>query len=105
MTISRTTDVLQLGRENRFIIDDPDCHEHLAYVLSKPLREGKTYNGDGVFAFVMQEVETADDDDLENCIADYYKYYPRLDSSQQPIEPPQLPNGGSDPNGTRKVWL
>lgn len=105
VTISRTDDVLQLGRENRFIIDDPDCHEHLAYSLTKPLRMGRTYNGDGVFAFVMQEVETTDDDDLENCIADYYKYYPRLDSSQQPIEPPQLPNGGSDPNGTRKVWL
>lgn len=100
VTVSRTEDALNLDRTTRFIIDDPDCHEHLAYVLTKPLRMGSTYNGDGVFAFVMQEVETTDDDDLENLIADYYKYHP------DPSRPhPDLPNGGSDPSGTRKVWL
>lgn len=98
--VSRTEDTLNLDRTTRFIIDDPDCHEHLAYVLTKPLRMGSTYNGNGVFAFVMQEVETTDNDDLENLIADYYKYHP------DPSRPhPDLPNGGSDPNGTRKVWL
>ncbi|MBR3267902.1 MAG: hypothetical protein IKI58_04130 [Oscillospiraceae bacterium] len=45
VTISRTEDALNLDRTNRFLIDDPDCHEHLAYVLTKPLRMGSVYNG------------------------------------------------------------
>lgn len=101
VTIARTPDALNLDRTNRFIIDDPDCHEHLAYSLTKPLRMGSTYNGDGVFNFVLQEVETTDDDNLELLIADYYKYYPRPNAGSEPT----LPNGGSDPNGTRKVYL
>lgn len=101
VTISRTPDALNLDRTTRFIIDDPDCHEHLAYSLTKPLRMGSTYNGDGVFNFVMQEVETTDDDNLDLLIADYYKYYPRPTTGNEPV----LPNGGSDPNGTRRVWI
>lgn len=62
---------------------------------------GSTYNGDGVFNFVMQEVETTDDDNLDLLIADYYKYYPSPTTGNEPI----LPNGGSDPNGTRRVWI
>lgn len=100
VVVSRTEDTLKLDRTTRFIIDDPDCHEHLAYVLTKPLRMGSTYNKDGVFNMVVQEVETTDDDDLEQLVADYYKYHPRPSSGEQPDNY----NGGSDPEGTRKVW-
>lgn len=102
VTISRTEAALHLDRVNRFIIDDPDCHEHLAYSLTKPLRMGSVYNGDGVFRMVMQEVETTDDDNLDLLIADYYKYFPR--PSSDVVDTP-VDNGGSDPNGTRKVWI
>ena len=101
VVVSRTEDTLRLDRTTRFIIDDPDCHEHLAYVLTKPLRMGSTYNGDGVFNFVVQEVETTDNDNLELLVADYYKYYPRHDTGIEPT----YDNGGSDPQGTRKVWI
>lgn len=101
VVVSRTEDTLRLDRTTRFIIDDPDCHEHLAYVLTKPLRMGSTYNGDGVFNFVVQEVETTDNDNLELLVADYYKYYPRPDTGIEPT----YDNGGSDPQGTRKVWI
>ena len=101
VVVSRTEDTLRLDRTTRFIIDDPDCHEHLAYVLTKPLRMGSTYNGDGVFNFVVQEVETTNNDNLELLVADYYKYYPRPSTGTEPT----YNNGGSDPQGTRKVWI
>ena len=104
VVVSRTEETLKLDRTTRFIIDDPECHEHLAYVLTKPLRMGSTYNGDGVFNFVVQEVETTDNDDLELLVADYYKYHPRP-STPDGTGSPNVGNGGSDPQGTRKVWI
>lgn len=99
VTISRTEDALNLDRTTRFLIDDTECHEHLAYVLTKPLRMGSVYNGNGVFAFVMQEVETTDDDNFDLLIADYYKYHPRPDTGNENIV------GGSDTSSGRKVWI
>ena len=102
VTVSRTPEVLKLDRENRFLIDDVECHEHLAYALTKPLRLGSVFNGDGVFSFVMQEVETTDDDNFDLLIADYYKYYPR--STEEGADP--MPDyGGSDTSPERKVWI
>lgn len=111
VTISRTEDALRLDRTTRFIIDDPDCHEHLAYVLTKPLRMGSVFNSNGVFTFIMQEVETTDDDNLDLLVADYYKYYPRestdgsnSDTSTPPNTQTETPaQGGTDPN--RRSWL
>lgn len=77
MTLSRTPETLKFNRQSRFIIDDPESGEQLAYALSKPLRMGSTYNGNGVFKFVMQEVVTTDDDNIEERIADYYKHFPK----------------------------
>ena len=77
MTISITPETLKFNRQSRFIIDDPRANEHLAYVTTKPLRMGSSYNGDGVFKFVMQEVVTTDDDNLDESIADYYKHFPK----------------------------
>ena len=94
VTISRTPDALRLDRTTRFIIDDPDCHEHLAYVLTKPLRMGQVFNSNGVYSFIMQEVETTDDDNLDLLIADYYKYFPR----------PNNDSGVSIKGGTNPDW-
>lgn len=77
MTISRTAETLKFNRTSRFIIDDPASGEQLAYALSKPLRMGSVYGEDGVFKFVMQEVVTTDDDNLDEHIADYYKHFPK----------------------------
>lgn len=99
--LSRTEDTLNLDRTSRFLIDDEDCHEHLAYILTKPLRMGNVYNGNGVFAFVMQEVETTEDDNFDLLVADYYKYYPRPNQSED--TDPFI--GGTDTSPDRKRWL
>lgn len=121
--LSRTEDALRLDRTTRFIIDDPDCHEHLAYVLTKPLRMGSVYNSNGVFAFVMQECQTTDNDNLDLLVADYYKYYPHEISDGESgdgasdgtgvntsgetgnAENPIQAAGGSPLSGNRKVLI
>lgn len=118
MTIAKNDDTAKFGRENRFLIDDPDSGDKLAYLLTKPLKVGKTYGGKGIYAFVLQEVVSTDDDNMELSIADYYKYYRGTGGgtegaetggaeNQPPVEPPVEPdseNGNTTATG-RKVWL
>lgn len=61
----------------RFLIDDEMSPVKLAYTLSKPLKFTGVYNNEGVFKWVLQEVQTTVDDNQELMIADYYKYFPK----------------------------
>lgn len=97
VTIARNEYTSKLGRAYRFIIDDPNSTQMLAYALTKPLKMGNVYNGSGVFKFVLQEVNTTDDDNFELRIADYYKHFPK--ESPSPIDPPV------DDKPGKKVWL
>lgn len=56
MTIARNDGTVKFARDMRFLIDDPDSKLKLAYLLTKPLKLGGTYNKCGVFKFVLQEV-------------------------------------------------
>ena len=99
MMIARNAETVRLNREHRFLIDDPESPIKLAYQLTKPLKLGWSFNDEGVYKFVLQEVTSTSNDDVANGVADYYKYYSRDDGSQ--IEP--VPEQ-TDPNG-KKVWL
>ncbi len=98
MTIARNEHTVKFNRENRFIIDDPESGTKLAYLLTKPLKTGKTYNNIGIYSFVLQEVVSTENDNMELCIADYYKHFPKSNDIT------------SDTNNTeettgKKVWL
>ena len=67
---------MKFGRRNRFLIDDEDSPLKLAYTLSKPLKLGWSHNGEGIYKFVLQEVNSTDDDNQELGIADYYLHFP-----------------------------
>lgn len=99
MMIARNDETIKLNREHRFLIDDPESPIKLAYQLTKPLKLGWSFNGDGVYKFVLQEVTSTINDDVANGIADYYKYYPRPNNS----------GGGSDSTPSdsdgRRNWL
>lgn len=97
VTIARNEHTSKLGRKNRFLIDDPNSTEVLAYALTKPLKLSNVFNGNGIFKFVLQEVNTTDDDNQELRIADYYIHFPK-DTATTP-EPPI----GDKPG--KKVWL
>lgn len=94
ITIARNSDTAKLKRESRFIVDDPESSKMLSYLLTKPLKLGMTYGGNGVYKFVLQEVTATADDNFELQIADYYKYFPK-----EGLED----NTSIDTN--REVWL
>lgn len=77
MIIARNEHTVNFGRDHRFLIDDPESMHKLAYLLTKPLKLGLTFNNEGVFKFVLQEVTATDDDNHELGIADYYKHFPK----------------------------
>lgn len=79
MTIGRDEHTVQLSRANRFLIDDYGSEKVLAYRLTKPFKLGGVYNQHGAMSFILAEVNTEDDDNMELHIADYYKYFPRDD--------------------------
>lgn len=105
MTIAKNDDTAKFGRECRFIIDEPDSGDKLAYLLTKPLKVGKTYNGVGVYAFVLQEVVSTDDDNMELGIADYYKYFPKQSNIDQDIVNPDDASNNHPSTSGKKVWL
>lgn len=103
MIIARNEHTAKMRRGCRFLIDDEDSELMLAYELSKPFKLGGVYNELGIFKFVLQEVNTTDDDNQELRIADYYKHFPKANGEV-------APGNVIDPENTvtedgRKVWL
>ena len=104
MIIVNNEHTTKLKRGCRFLIDDADSETMLAYELTKPFKLGGVFNNQGVFKFVLQEVNTTDDDNQELRIADYYKQFPREETGRI------SPSLSIDPDNTttddgRKVWL
>ena len=79
--IARNSDTVKFARNCRFLIDDPESSEMNAYLLTKPLKVGKTYNGHGIYSFVLQEVVSTDNDNFELGIANYYLHFPKENTS------------------------
>lgn len=98
MTIARNSDTVKFGRKKRFLIDDPESEEKNAYLLTKPLKVGKTYNNKGIYSFVLQEVVSTDNDNIKLGIADYYRYFPKETNIEDTVN-----NITSE--SRKKVWL
>jgi len=79
VTIGKDKDTNKLSRGRRFLIDDMDSDEVLAYQITKPNKLFNVYNGKGVFRFILNEVNLTDDDNVEARIADYYSWKPRVE--------------------------
>lgn len=93
MIIARNEHTVKFGRIDRFLIDDPDSPIKLSYQLTKPVKLGSVFNNEGVFKFVLQEVNSTIDDNHELGIADYYKYFPREGEEEEPEDTPVEPGG------------
>ena len=109
ITIAKNTETVKLGRLNRFLIDDEDDEHMLAYMLTKPLKFAGVYGGKGVYKFVLQEVNTTDDDNEELGIADYYKHFTHeTDRYGNPIireDTYELPDDPRDGKTERGKWM
>ena len=104
VTLPRDLYTLQLNRSQRFLIDDYDSENVLAYRITKPFKIGGVYNGHGAMSFILTEVNTEDDDSFELHIADYYKYFPKEGCNIPPKQ--EVPPGETiDEDTGKKVWL
>lgn len=92
ITIPKDSDTVDLNRGKRFIVDDVDSTEPIAYEITKPNRLFSIFENEGVYRFILKEVNTTANDNLELRIADYY-------SRITPTEPAPEPNTGGE------VWL
>lgn len=101
MTLARNMETVRLSRNNRFLIDDTESPIPLAYALTKPLKLGWSFNDMGVYKFVLQEVTTTDNDNIELKIADYYKHFEKPSANQQEI----IVDAPVDSDTGKKVWL
>lgn len=104
MTISKNEHTTKFDRSNRFLIDDEDSNMMLAYELTKPYKLSNVYNRKGVFKFVLQEVNTTDNDNLELRIADYYNHFHEDGKEVEIPEVTITPEENIDELG-RQVWL
>ena len=79
ITIGKDSDTNKLSRGRRFLVDDMDSDEVLAYQITKPNKLFNVYNGMGVFRFILNEVNLTDDDNVDIRVADYYSWKPRTE--------------------------
>lgn len=74
ITIAKDDDTQAIERGKRFLIDDPDAKDVLAYQITKSDRLYNLYDGVGIYRFMLNEVNVTDDDNKELLIADYYNH-------------------------------
>jgi len=86
ITIGRDPDTVKIARGQRFLIDDPDATDVVAYQITKVNRFFHAYNGEGVFRFILNEVNRTDNDNLELRIADYYSWFPKTERAKPDIQ-------------------
>ncbi len=86
VTIGKDKDTNKLGRGKRFLIDDMDSAEVLAYQITKPNKLYSVYNGKGVFRFILNEVNVTDNDNIGLRIADYYSWKPKSESTKPDVK-------------------
>lgn len=97
VTLPKDFDTVNLRRGNRFLIDDVDTGEVLAYQITKPNRLYNIFNNKGIFRYILKEVNLTDNDNLELRIADYYQ--PSMNTSTDSY--PDI----IDDNDAKKVWI
>lgn len=71
VTIAKDPETIELCRGLRFLIDDEDSDFVTAYQITKSNKLFNVYNGEGVFRFILNEVQLTDVDDTDRRIADY----------------------------------
>ena len=78
LTIAKDKDTIELCRGARFLVDDPDTDKPLAYQITKPNKLFNVFNGEGVFKFILNEVQLTKEDNVELRIADYTSWKPSI---------------------------
>lgn len=78
LTVAKDDDTNELCRGARFLIDDLDTDKPLAYQITKPNKLFHIYDGEGVFKFILNEVQLTKEDNVALRIADYTSWKPSM---------------------------
>lgn len=115
VTVGKDEDTISLTRGLRFLIDDSDVDDPLAYEITKPNRFFNSYEGEGVFRFILNEVVRTDNDNIREQIADYNNWMPprSLDSDHvdsdctvaQIVEEAKIKYEDNPPEDNKRGWL
>lgn len=114
VTIAKDDDTVKLKRGKRFLIDDVDSESVLAFQITKPNKLYNVYDGDGVYRFILNEVELTDNDNTDLRIADYYSWKPKIpkdndhknpDISLGEIIDDARKKAEEDDDNNKEVWL
>lgn len=97
VTVPKDSDTINLKRGNRFLIDDVNTEEILAYQITKPNRLYNIFNNNGIYRYILKEVNTTDNDNLELRVADYYQPSMNTDTDSFPDI--------VDDNDEKRVWI
>lgn len=82
VTIGKDSETNYLKRGMRFLIDDLDSEEVLAYEITKPNKLFNVYGGKGVFRFILNESNVTPYDNIEARVADYYNWEPETERAK-----------------------
>lgn len=105
MKIGRNEYTEKFNRKNRFIIDDMESEKMMAYHLTKCLKVGNHYNGEGYYHFILQEVNSTPDDNMDLGIADYYKHFPKPSITARDFEQTEYIVDKDLNKDGKKVWI
>lgn len=114
LTVGKDEDTVELSRGMRFLIDDTDSETVIAYQITKPNKLFNVYNGEGVFKFILNEVNLTDNDNKTLRIADYSNWKPpkqtdgdHEDSEFTVAEIVEMAQAEADkpPQDDKEVWL
>lgn len=112
ITIGKDEDTIELCRGKRFLVDDIDAGAPLAYQITKPNKLFNVFDGQGVFRFILNEVNMTDNDNVELRIADYFNWKPsiQLDNEHQDADitlEKVIENATKDAeqDDNKEVWL
>ena len=73
VTMPRDSETVLVNRGARFLIDDPEANQIMAFKLTKVNRSGSVYGGNGVYVHMMTEDVRQDGiDNYELMVANYY---------------------------------
>jgi hypothetical protein len=120
VTIAKDRDTVELCRGLRFLIDDEDSEFVTAYQITKSNKLFNIYHGEGVFRFILNEVQLTDDDNTDLRIADYYSrmkdgtaaklcpvfpdYYIDKEMAGEDYDPEDEPES-TDPSEDQGSWI
>lgn len=114
VTVGKDEDTIELDRGMRFLIDDLDVENPLAYQITKPNRFFNQYNGEGIFRYILNEVNVTVNDDTELRIADFLSWKPEketdsdhrnTDNTVEEIVEQAYAESEEIPGDFKEVWL